>query len=73
MFTCTRTLQPDESQENEIILTNHKKLKVEIYFAVLDKLKIELQMWSSGYELMLLRFGFLLNICGKSVTTANLK
>lgn len=67
-----RTLRPDEDRENEVILVGRQKLKVDIYFAVLDTLNIELKKRCSAYEPIFERFNFLLNIHDESVSTKDL-
>lgn len=67
-----RTLRPDEDRENEVVLIGRQKLKVDIYFAVLDKLNIELKKRCSSYEPIFERFNFLLNIHDESVGTEDL-
>lgn len=64
-----RTLRNDETRENEVILHGREKLKVSIYFAVLDRLTTELKSRCSSYELIFKIFSFLLNICDKSIDT----
>ncbi len=67
-----RTLRPDEGRENVVLLLGRQKLKVSIYFSVLDKLKIELQSRCSSYVPILERFNFLLKIHDDSVSTEDL-
>ncbi len=56
------TLRAGETRNNETFLTGREKLKIEIYYAILDKLKVEFQSRSLHYETTLQRFSFLLNI-----------
>ena len=67
------TLRPGESRENQVFLSGQQKLRVEVYYAVLDKLKIELERRCSKYEPICERFNFLINICDdESLSAENL-
>lgn len=65
-----QTLRSGETRENEIILHGREKLKVNIYFAILDRLITELQSRCSSYKLIFEKFSFLLNICDQSIDTS---
>lgn len=67
-----RTLRPDETRENEVLLLGQQKLKIDIYFAILDKLKTELLSRCSSYKPIFERFYFLLNIQDESVSPEDL-
>lgn len=58
-----RTRRADENRNNEVTFNNGKeKLKVDVYFAALDKLNCELRTRCSTYESLVEKFNFLLNI-----------
>ncbi|KAL4085032.1 hypothetical protein QTP88_027870 [Uroleucon formosanum] len=61
-------LEQDKSRENEIVLGGKKKLQV-IYFAVLDKIRQQLEMKHSGYASIYEKFNFLINIDNESIST----
>ncbi len=66
------TLLPGESRENEVLLSGRQKLRIEIYYSILDKLKIEFESRCSRYKPICKRFNFLMNICDESVSVENL-
>ena len=66
------TLLPAETREHEVLLVGQQKLRVELYYPVLDQLKIELEKRCSRYEPVCERFNFLINICHESVDLTDL-
>lgn len=61
-------LEQDKSRANEIVLGGKNKLQI-IYFAVLDKIKQQLEMKHSGYASIYEKFNFLINIDNESIST----
>ncbi|KAL4120597.1 hypothetical protein QTP88_013262 [Uroleucon formosanum] len=61
-------LEQDKSRENEIVLGGKIKLQV-IYFAVLDKIRQQLEMKHSGYASIYEKLNFLINIDNESIST----
>jgi hypothetical protein len=57
-----RKIAPDETRRNEVTRSGKDKLKIEVYFAVLDKLSSELEKRKSAYAKVYEQFNFLLNI-----------
>jgi len=56
---CKRKLQLDESRENEVIMTGKNKFKVVTFYAILDRVRSELEKRHSAYENVFKRFDFI--------------
>lgn len=61
-----RKLLPGEAKEIELVRSGKDKLKAEVYFAVLDRLSVELKKRMSAYTDIHQKFNFLLNIINES-------
>ena len=55
-------LAPDENREHEVVMTGREKWKINAYFAILDKLKSEMETRLEGYVEIFQKFDFLVNI-----------
>ncbi len=69
--TCK--LLSGDSRENLVVLTGRDKLKIEVYFAALDKVQIELRKRQAAYETVFKRFHFLVNIGTNSLNDDELR
>ncbi|XP_077276993.1 uncharacterized protein LOC143905449 [Temnothorax americanus] len=67
--SCKRKLQFGESKENEVIMTGKNKFRVETSYAILDRIRSELEKWHSAYKNVFKRFNFIRNLVHLSDST----
>ncbi|XP_071568451.1 zinc finger MYM-type protein 1-like [Temnothorax nylanderi] len=67
--SCKRKLQFGESKENEVIMTGKNKFRVETFYAILDRIRSELEKRHSAYENVFKRFDFIRNLVHLSDST----
>lgn len=57
-----RKFFPDENRDGDTVLTGREKLKVETYFAILDRITVELQKRYDAYETVFRKFSFFFSL-----------
>lgn len=60
--SCKRKLQLGELEENEVIMTGKNKIRMETFYAILDRVRSELEKRHSAYENVFKRFDFIRNL-----------